>query len=91
MSRPTHIPIRSCVGCGQRAPQRDLLRFIGVPEGLRLDERACLPGRGAYLHRAAACWDAFLTRKPPLRSLRRSVNRTLREALVHQLRSAVTR
>ena len=81
-----HLPIRSCSGCGERAPQKSLVRFVAAQEGLRLDPERRLPGRGAYLHANDPCFAAFLTRKPPLRSLRRSVDRNLRSALVEQLR-----
>jgi predicted RNA-binding protein YlxR (DUF448 family) len=78
--------MRSCVGCGQRAPQRDLVRFVGTESGgLRLDEERRQPGRGAYLHDRDSCASAFVARKPPLRSLRRSVDRPRREALIARL------
>src|SRR5213076_3168137 len=43
-----HEPVRTCVGCGARAPQRALRRFVAGPAGLRLDGRRRGPGRGAY-------------------------------------------
>jgi predicted RNA-binding protein YlxR (DUF448 family) len=89
MSRRSHVPIRSCSGCGERAPQRELVRFVAAGAGLCLDGARRRPGRGAYLHRRDSCYAAFVARKPPLRSLRRSVDRTLRAALVEQLRQDV--
>jgi predicted RNA-binding protein YlxR (DUF448 family) len=86
MSGSRHIPLRTCTGCGQRAPQRDLVRFVSAAGGgLRLDPERRLPGRGAYLHPTPSCCAAFAQRKPPLRSLRRSVDRRLRAALIEQL------
>ena len=35
MSR--HVATRTCVGCGQRAPQAEMLRLTAASEGLRLD------------------------------------------------------
>jgi uncharacterized protein len=89
MSRPTHMPIRSCAGCGHRSPQWEMVRFVAADSGLRLDLERRLPGRGAYLHASEPCYVAFVARKPPLRSLRRSVDRPLRAALVEQLRPLV--
>lgn len=86
-----HTPTRFCVGCGQRAAQADLLRFVAGPAGLALDRHRCAAGRGAYLHPDEQCWKGFAARKAPLRSLRRSIDRAQRMAFVQQLRDAQTR
>jgi len=66
-------PIRTCVGCGERAPQRTLVRVVAAADGLALDTpRRRAPGRGAYLHAAPPCWTAFARRRGPVRSLRRT-------------------
>jgi len=91
MSVRRHTPLRSCTGCGTRAPQSELLRFVAAGPGLALDSGRREPGRGAYLHPNEACWAAFAARKPPLRSLRRSVDRNQRALLVEQLRQQVVR
>ena len=89
MRLASHAPIRSCTGCGVRAPKAQLLRFVAAKSGLEIDVARRLPGRGAYLHADDSCWQAFVARKPPLRSLRRSVDRNLRAALVEELRHLV--
>jgi predicted RNA-binding protein YlxR (DUF448 family) len=79
-------PIRTCVGCGERAAQRELLRMVAGAEGLALDppgRRAA--GRGAYLHRQATCWAAFARRRGPVRSLRRTPTVDERARLVAAL------
>jgi len=76
-------PVRTCVGCGQRAPQAALLRFVAGADGLELSRRA--PGRGAYLHRRPECWAAFTRRRGPVRSLRIAAARAERERLVAML------
>jgi len=91
MTRRVHVPERSCVGCGKRSPQLELVRFVSAAGALELDPERVRAGRGAYLHPAPGCWDAFSRRKPGLRSLRRSVNRTQRTALIAQLREALVR
>lgn len=86
MTRTPHIPARSCVGCGRRAAQTDLVRFVASDQGdLCLDRDRTRGGRGAYLHADRACGDAFLARKGSVRSLRRTVDRPRRAALVEQL------
>jgi uncharacterized protein len=64
-------PIRSCVGCGRKAPQSDLLRFV-AEEG-RLVPGAGRPGRGAYTCRRLQCFERALARRAFNRTLRRTV------------------
>lgn len=90
MTQATDIagPIRSCAGCGARAPQATLVRFVAIAGALVLDPRRRQPGRGAYLHRDPACAQAFIARRGPVRSLRCNPARPVREALVGALTAA---
>jgi len=78
-------PIRTCVGCGQRAPQSLLVRIVARGESLRPDPARRLPGRGGYLHPSPACWAGFVRRRGPVRSLRLTPPRAERERLVAAL------
>ncbi|MBX3023386.1 YlxR family protein [bacterium] len=83
-----HVPIRTCMGCGAAAPQGGLLRVVRAADGaLALDVSRRAGGRGGYLHRRRDCWDRFAKRKGPLRSLRATVDRPARAALVAALLS----
>jgi len=75
-----------CLGCGQRSPQGDLLRLCATPTGLAVVTGCARTGRSGYLHRRAACWDAFATRKGPVRSLRQTVDKPERAKLVEALK-----
>ena len=88
MSPGRHVPIRTCVGCGGRAPQRQLLCVRGARDG-GLEVVACHRrlGRTAYLHSRPECWRQFAARKGPLRSLGRHVERRVRLALVDGLQA----
>ncbi len=67
----THVPVRTCVGCRERAAQRELLRLVAVSDGsIRVDPERSLPGRGAYVHRRRACAEAALARGAVARVLR---------------------
>ncbi len=79
-------PVRSCVGCGERAPQPALVRIVWRGGGLQADRARRAGGRGAYVHEQTACFDAFVQRRGSVRSLRTSVPRPAREALVATLR-----
>jgi hypothetical protein len=64
-------PIRSCVGCGRKAPQSELLRFV-AKDG-RLTAGAAEPGRGAYTCRRLSCFERAVSRRAFNRTLRRNV------------------
>ena len=63
-------PVRTCVGCRTRAPRSTLLRVVSLDSVLVLDERASMPGRGAWLHETPACMDAAIRRRAFVRALR---------------------
>lgn len=47
---------RTCVGCGEESPKRELIRIIRTPEGeVRYDPTGKANGRGAYLCRRSDC------------------------------------
>ena len=58
-SRRRVVPVRTCVGCRDRAPASTLLRVVAEADAdvvrLKVDPRHRLPGRGAYLHVDPAC------------------------------------
>ena len=64
-------PIRSCIGCGRKAPQGQLLRFAAA--GGQLVPGAGMPGRGAYTCRRLACFERAVSRRAFNRTLRKTV------------------
>ncbi len=54
--KPKHIPQRTCVGCREVLPKRNLVRLVRTEEGVKIDLSGRLPGRGAYLHDQKSCW-----------------------------------
>jgi predicted RNA-binding protein YlxR (DUF448 family) len=65
-------PIRTCTGCGRKAPQSELLRFVAQDGALIPGSR--LPGRGAYTCRRLLCFERALSRRGFNRALRRTVS-----------------
>jgi uncharacterized protein len=63
--------IRSCIGCGRKAPQGQLLRFVAA-DG-QLVPGTGMPGRGAYTCRRLACFERAVSRRAFNRTLRRTV------------------
>ena len=67
----THVPTRSCAGCGRRAPKAELVRFV-ARRG-ELSPGAKEPGRGVYTCRRLACFERAAARRAFNRTLRRNV------------------
>jgi predicted RNA-binding protein YlxR (DUF448 family) len=65
------IPIRTCAGCGRKAPKAELVRFVA--RGGALAPGRSKPGRGVYTCRRLACFERASTRRAFSRTLRRTV------------------
>ena len=56
MPTPKKIPMRTCIGCREEKPKKDMLRIVKNAEGvIRLDFSGKLAGRGAYVCNSEAC------------------------------------
>ncbi len=62
-------PVRTCIGCGRKAAQPDLVR-LKAEAGSVVVDRARSGGRGAWLHPAAECLDRAIQRRSFARALR---------------------
>jgi predicted RNA-binding protein YlxR (DUF448 family) len=65
-------PERTCVGCGRKAPQPELVRFA-ARDGVLVSGRT-EPGRGAYTCRRLACFERAVSRRAFNRVLRQNVS-----------------
>ena len=65
-----HVPIRSCAGCGRKAPQHELIRFRAKDGEL---VTGAGPGRGTYTCRRLACFERAADRRAFARTLRTTV------------------
>ncbi|MCG9126701.1 YlxR family protein [Candidatus Poribacteria bacterium] len=51
-----NVPIRTCIGCRSKFPQKTLIRFVcSTEKRLQIEELKKLPGRGAYLCKSKEC------------------------------------
>lgn len=66
-------PIRTCAGCGRRAPKRELIRFV-ARGGALTPASASDPGRGVYTCRRLACFERAAARRAFARTLRTPVS-----------------
>lgn len=59
MMKARKKPVRTCLGCGQEADKRDLVRVVRSPEGdVAVDPSGKANGRGAYVHPRLECFEA---------------------------------
>jgi hypothetical protein len=63
-------PVRTCVGCKDRAAKSSLLRLVVAGDGIVPDPQARQPGRGAYLHPSQGCFELARRRRAFSRALR---------------------
>ena len=72
---PARTPVRTCIGCRERAAKSELLRVVlgsgsdGRPAAVP-DPDGTAPGRGAHLHPTTACYDLAARRRAFARVLR---------------------
>lgn len=64
------VPVRTCIGCGQRSVQRELAR-LRILDG-RLVADGVRSGRGAWVHLATQCLDRAASGKALGRAFRQS-------------------
>jgi predicted RNA-binding protein YlxR (DUF448 family) len=76
-------PIRTCVGCGESAAQREMLRLrLDVDGELRIVARRSIAGRTGYVHAREDCVRALERSKRLHRSLRQPVDTAARKRFV---------
>jgi predicted RNA-binding protein YlxR (DUF448 family) len=87
-----HVPIRTCMGCGQRDLQPALVRVQAAADGtLRVvSPHGVHAGRSGYLHDRRACWEQFAGRKGRVRSLGQSLDRAQRAGWLRALEQTVS-
>lgn len=57
VQRLKHVPQRTCVGCRNILPKRQMIRIVRTAEGVNVDPTGKFAGRGAYLHDRHECWE----------------------------------
>lgn len=61
--KPRHIPVRTCVGCRQERPKREMVRIVRTTAGkVVVDPSGKQAGRGGYICPNFDCWERALKR-----------------------------
>ncbi len=69
-SRRKHVPQRTCIGCREIRPKRELIRIVLTESGVEVDPTGKKSGRGAYICKAKSCWEDALKKEYLDRALR---------------------
>jgi len=70
-----HVPMRTCIGCGEERPKASLVRLVRTPEGdIAVDPTGRRPGRGAYLCPLRECFQRARKRRAFSRAFRMEVS-----------------
>ena len=65
------VSVRTCVGCGRKAPQDELLRFVARDGMLTPSPHGA--GRGVYTCKRLACFERAMARRAFNRTLKTTV------------------
>lgn len=82
--RPGHVPERTCIGCGRKAPQHELVRIAVTRDGQVIVGRGIrASGRSAYICSDASCHKIAVKKLD--RALRRPLTEQERQAIEEKL------
>ena len=80
--RPRKVPMRQCMGCGEKKEKKELIRVIRTTEeAVVLDTTGRKNGRGAYLCNNVDCLHKAQKRK----SIERALNMPIPEQIYQKL------
>ena len=80
--RTRHVPLRTCLGCGVKQPQRRLVRIVRTsPRRVEIDFKRVKPGRGGYLCHSRECWRLLWEKGLLERAFRSAIPSQAREHL----------
>lgn len=82
--RLKHVPQRTCIGCRETKPKRELIRIVHTQSGtVEIDPTGKRSGRGTYLCNAKSCWQTGLKKERLDRALRTNIAAEDRRKLAH--------
>lgn len=81
------IPVRRCVGCGERRPKKELIRVVYTKEtgAVSVDKKGKAPGRGAYLCPEEDCLSKARKSNALSRTLKISISDSIYEPILEEI------
>lgn len=87
MAAVKKIPMRQCVGCGEKKGKKELIRIVCSGEGMiGFDLTGKKNGRGAYICSNAACLEQARKKKALERALKTEISQQSYEAMEKELK-----
>ena len=84
--RPKKVPMRQCMGCGEKKEKKDLIRIIRTPdEEIVLDVTGKKNGRGAYICPDAECLKKARKSKGLERAFKMAINPAVYDELEKEM------
>ena len=81
-----NIPLRTCMGCNEKKPKKELVRIVKNKEGqISLDKTGKLDGRGAYICDSVECLDKVIKSK----RLEKVLESSISEEVYNNLRGVI--
>lgn len=80
------IPLRTCMGCNEKKPKKELIRIVKNKEGLIfIDKTGKAEGRGAYICDSINCLEKVVKSK----RLEKALEKEISEEIYNNLRGVV--
>lgn len=89
MSKRGHIPIRTCIGCEEKKPKREMIRIVRQSDNIFVDLTGKASGRGAYICVSLSCLEKALKKKALSYALRCSITPEILENLKRDLQQEI--
>lgn len=89
MQNHKKIPMRMCVGCGERKQKRELVRVVKNKEGvISLDLTGKAAGRGAYVCKSIDCLEKCKKQRKLNRAFSCEIPNEVYDSLIEELSNA---
>ena len=76
------IPLRTCMGCNEKKPKKELIRIVKNKEGnISIDRTGKQEGRGAYICDNPECLEKVIKSKRLERVLETTISQEIYESL----------
>lgn len=76
------IPLRTCMGCNEKKPKKELIRIVKNKDGIiTIDETGKQEGRGAYICNNIECLEKVVKSKRLERTLEKEISQEVYENL----------
>ena len=80
------IPLRTCMGCNDKKPKKELIRIVKNKEGIiSLDKTGKQEGRGAYICNSVECLEKVVKSK----RLEKVLEKEISEQIYNNLKDVI--